>query len=616
MHAVIEIASPEEITLIDLGNEPGTLVNDARVHKCKLNLGDRIRIGGTRILLERAERVVVAAAPFAGPFGVAPAGNPFGAPAPNPFTVVEATDPFALHNPFAPPPHSAHDEVPHDAPEGSYTYTLVKSAPDVPADEVEDHAASTVEVMILWDQAVLHVQHLSPPRSYYLGEEQDKAHKCDFFVPAEMLGATRAPVVLAERGGAVALAIPPRATGTIELPGQPKMTIAEAIQQGKTQPCAELADGRQMALPAGAKARIEVGGLTIQLAAGNAGRVVAGHTQLDTQSLLYAGISLAVHAGLLAAMAFFMPAIGATDEDGISADQQYTLQQMLQAAAQKELDEKPTEQAADAHADDKEGGTGTRANGEEGAMGSPNTKATGKRYGVQGPRDNPDPHIASREALADAGRFGIIGLLNSGAGGDLGAPTAPWGRDESLGNDPLSARGGMWGSDIGDSFGGGGLGLTGVGEGGGGRGEGIGLGTIGTLGHGSGLGGGQGIGSGHGQVRGAHRVAIPSVRPAGTTVSGRLPPEVIQRIVRQNFGRFRLCYENGLRNSPNLQGRVSVRFVIGRDGAVSNVANGGSDMPDGNVVSCVVRSFYGLSFPQPDGGIVTVTYPIMFSPGG
>jgi hypothetical protein len=56
--------------------------------------------------------------------------------------------------------------------------------------------------------------------------------------------------------------------------------------------------------------------------------------------------------------------------------------------------------------------------------------------------------------------------------------------------------------------------------------------------------------------------------------------------------------------------------VIGRDGAVSNVGNGGSDMPDGGVVSCVVRAFYGLSFPQPEGGIVTVVYPIMFSPGG
>jgi hypothetical protein len=107
----------------------------------------------------------------------------------------------------------------------------------------------------------------------------------------------------------------------------------------------------------------------------------------------------------------------------------------------------------------------------------------------------------------------------------------------------------------------------------------------------------------------------PSVRMGATTISGRLPPEVVQRIVRQNFGRFRLCYENGLRNNPNLQGRVSVRFVIGRDGAVSNLSNGGSDMPDGSVVACVVRAFQGLSFPQPEGGIVSVLYPIMFSPG-
>jgi len=107
----------------------------------------------------------------------------------------------------------------------------------------------------------------------------------------------------------------------------------------------------------------------------------------------------------------------------------------------------------------------------------------------------------------------------------------------------------------------------------------------------------------------------PKVRMGAVSISGRLPPEIIQRIVRQNFGRFRLCYENGLRNNPNLMGRVAVRFVIGRDGAISNVSNGGSDMPDGSVVSCVVKAFYGLSFPQPEGGIVSVVFPIMFVPG-
>ena len=105
------------------------------------------------------------------------------------------------------------------------------------------------------------------------------------------------------------------------------------------------------------------------------------------------------------------------------------------------------------------------------------------------------------------------------------------------------------------------------------------------------------------------------MRPGALTLSGRLPPEVIQRVVRQNFGRFRLCYQQGLSRNPNLEGRVSARFVIDRSGAVTNVANGGSDLPDSAVVSCVISAFYGLSFPQPENGIVTVVYPIVLAPG-
>ena len=74
MHAVIEVASPEDITLIDLGNEPGTMVNGARVNKCKINPGDQLQIGGTKIVLERAEPVAVAAAAAVAPR--APAASP------------------------------------------------------------------------------------------------------------------------------------------------------------------------------------------------------------------------------------------------------------------------------------------------------------------------------------------------------------------------------------------------------------------------------------------------------------------------------------------------------------------------------------------------------------
>ncbi len=128
-------------------------------------------------------------------------------------------------------------------------------------------------------------------------------------------------------------------------------------------------------------------------------------------------------------------------------------------------------------------------------------------------------------------------------------------------------------------------------------------------------GAGEGMGSGRGRLGGAHQVTAPKLREGATSVNGRLPAEVITRVVRQNFGRFRLCYESGLRNNPNLQGRVSVRFVIDRGGAVSMTNDAGSDLPDAGVVQCIVRGFGNLSFPAPQGGMVTVVYPISFSPG-
>ena len=671
MHAVIEVASVDDITLIDLGNEPGTVVNGARVNKCKVHPGDQIQVGGTLIVLEGAQDAAaaqpgvvppppgaapevvapapvaapppVAANPFAAPeaapadpFAPAPpqpvaAANPFAdvappaaAPASNPFAG-SGSDPFAFSspNPFAAAPDpfgTGEEEATGEG--GGVKYVLTKSGPDVNPDEVEVNVPA-VEVMVMWGDMVLHVSHLSPPRNFYVGEEQGKNLSSDYFIPAEKLGTSRAPIVLAS-GGNVALVLLPGAKGFVDVAGQGKRKIEEIVASGSAQPCAELSGAHQIILPPGAKARMEIPGsvpgssLIFQVATVNAGRKAAAglfSSSRDWSAMLYVGLSMAVHVGLLSAMAFFMPPLGLMDEDEMSKDQLYLIQQYLSAAAEREMEEKETDQISEDNADNKEGGTGTRAKGEEGSMGNPNSRDSNKRYGVAGPKNNPDPHIARSAALREAAQFGMIGLLNTGAGGDPNSPTAPWGRDDSLGTDPISARGNMWGDSIGDAFGAGGLGLSGIGEGGGGRGEGIGLGSIGTIGHGAGTGTGQGFGSGHGRLGGSHRTRPPRVRMGATTVNGRLPPEVIQRIVRQNYGRFRLCYENGLRNNPNLQGRVSVRFVIGRDGSVSNVGNAGSDLPDPGVVSCVTRAYYGLSFPQPEGGIVTVVYPIMFSPG-
>lgn len=95
----------------------------------------------------------------------------------------------------------------------------------------------------------------------------------------------------------------------------------------------------------------------------------------------------------------------------------------------------------------------------------------------------------------------------------------------------------------------------------------------------------------------------------------QLPPAVIHRVVRASFGKFRQCYEDALRNCPNLQGRVSVKFVIQPHGGVTNVSTKDSDIPDAAVARCVGNKFKELVFPAFKGPPMRVSYPVMFSPG-
>lgn len=119
--------------------------------------------------------------------------------------------------------------------------------------------------------------------------------------------------------------------------------------------------------------------------------------------------------------------------------------------------------------------------------------------------------------------------------------------------------------------------------------------------------------------------------------AGRLPPAVIQKVVRDNFGVMRRCYEEGLGRDPTLKGRIVTKFVIDRDGTVSSAADvhdaplgavapkrlveeerkdaDTPKFPDPTVTACVAARFKELRFPPPQGGIITVVYPIIFEPG-
>jgi hypothetical protein len=112
----------------------------------------------------------------------------------------------------------------------------------------------------------------------------------------------------------------------------------------------------------------------------------------------------------------------------------------------------------------------------------------------------------------------------------------------------------------------------------------------------------------------AAKQALPRVEVGAVTISGRLTPEKVLDAATAAHAPTRACYVEALRRNPDLQGRLTVRFLIGRDGAASSAGNGGSDVPDAELVACGMRAFEGLSFPVPERGIVTVVYPLLLSP--
>jgi hypothetical protein len=101
--------------------------------------------------------------------------------------------------------------------------------------------------------------------------------------------------------------------------------------------------------------------------------------------------------------------------------------------------------------------------------------------------------------------------------------------------------------------------------------------------------------------------------PGRGGVDGRLSPEVIRQRVMRESGAFRDCYKEGVKRQPGLRGRIQIHATIERDGHTSGVSDTASTFPDRQVVTCVVEAFRKITFPAPEGGTVTIDYPMAFA---
>lgn len=106
----------------------------------------------------------------------------------------------------------------------------------------------------------------------------------------------------------------------------------------------------------------------------------------------------------------------------------------------------------------------------------------------------------------------------------------------------------------------------------------------------------------------------PTLAPVSGARGHRLPPQAVQRVLVQNKGRFRECYQRGLQRNPKLAGRVVMTFVIGADGRVWQAGERSPTLPDPRVRACVLNHVFTLSFHNPLHDTVSIDYPLYFSP--
>lgn len=203
----------------------------------------------------------------------------------------------------------------------------------------------------------------------------------------------------------------------------------------------------------------------------------------------------------------------------------------------------------------------------------------------------------------------VLNLKNAGLGAMIGKVAARAAKNaqliESAGvaaNSAQSGRAlGMGGGSALDKLGGG-KGGTG--------GETMKVGGLGTAGKGGGATGFKGSGSlSLGNIGNAEVGAIEEE----SEVDGGLDKEAIARVIRSQLGAIRYCYERQLSASPELYGKILVKFTIGAAGSVVAQAIGTSSLNSAMVEGCILRRVAGWQFPTPKGGTnVLVTYPFLF----
>jgi len=444
-----------------------------------------------------------------------------------------------------------------------------------------------LEVMVVWRDAPLEAKHFRALRPLTVGFEPG----CDVRLPC---AATVAPryTLLEPAGDGFAVSLTDAMA--IEVQGQDG-TVADRRQLEKEGALVRGADGRgRYVLPIGERVAVQLGPLTLLLRFVAPAAVLArnfGRT-FDHRFTKIFGFAFLAHAFVLGAFLVTPSDPGEPVEDLFKNPNRYTQLLIKEAPKKPEPVRRLELEGA------KNGGKAKDKEGKFGKADKPQQDAVASSKGAQ--------HVDSaaserdRRVVMNSGIFRVL-RAQGGAVSDVFGPGG-------LGSGIQSALGGLRGAGLGDAGGSSGLGSRGAGAGGGG-------GSLGVGGLGNGVGRGTG-GLGNLDLGGRGRDRY-TIAPATPLTKGCLSGDAVLRVLGRVKSQAKYCYERGLQTNPNLEGKVTTRFVIGPGGDVQSSEVSDSTLHNVEVETCLLRVVQRLSFPPcTGGGVAEVTYPWIFKAGG
>lgn len=121
---------------------------------------------------------------------------------------------------------------------------------------------------------------------------------------------------------------------------------------------------------------------------------------------------------------------------------------------------------------------------------------------------------------------------------------------------------------------------------------------------------GKSVGSGSGATA-AVKGPRGSADVGGASVAGGSVSDA-SRVVAQMRAGFRACYNRGLAENPDIEGKIALSIKVGPTGQVSGVSATKTGNLPASVVDCVKSRANSATFAAPQGGAAVVQVPVSF----